>query len=307
MDNFIFKDALQNLLVYGYNRTNVEILKNFSGWSWDINFTEKFNYTLNLIYKNIMLIMGEKFLYEWRKDKSAKRDYLAELKRYMKAITGDDDFYVSLCKILYISSGKSENYRKELRKKELQYKELINQPNDFIRTHVREYNQLKMYHNIYKTRNNEQDELLNLQKSFLKFIERKISRISESEELIKLVYEFRFYKNTIFSENTFVKNDNQLKNDVNSVMKKIITKACKLGIIKIISMDIETNFELINYILDTQIINLEDIKIYLELQEGNILIKVYDKEIFEKEQIIKFDGNKKDILIRKKKMIKLFN
>ena len=72
-------------------------------------------------------------------------------------------------------------------------------------------------------------------------------------------------------------------------------------------MNIEVNFEILKYIFDTRIIDLEDIKIYLEQEDGEILMKVYDKEVFEKQGKIAFQGNKKDIAIKKKKMVSIFN
>lgn len=72
-------------------------------------------------------------------------------------------------------------------------------------------------------------------------------------------------------------------------------------------MDIEVNFEILKYVFDTKIIDLEDIKIYLEQEDGEMLVKVYDKEVFEKQGKIAFQGNKKDIAIKRKKMVSVFH
>ena len=111
----------------------------------------------------------------------------------------------------------------------------------------------------------------------------------------------------VFFEGVLIKNYRLIRDKLNEVLKITINKACKLGFMKIISMDIDTNFEIMKYILDTRILELEGIKVYIELEKEDILLKVYDKEIFEKQGKIKFNGNKKDIIIRKKKKIKLFN
>ena len=94
---------------------------------------------------------------------------------------------------------------------------------------------------------------------------------------------------------------------IDKILKIAITRACKSGIIKIISMDINKNYEIIKFAIDSTIIDLEEIKIYLEAEKDELTIKVYDKEIYEKEETQKFSGDKKDIEIKPKKMIKLFN
>ena len=127
-----------------------------------------------------------------------------------------------------------------------------------------------------------------------------------SEEMLEIIYQLRNYQNLVFDKGVFVKEYDELKETLEYCLKLAITKACKMGIIKIVSMDIDTNFEILKYVLDTKIIDLEEIRIYIEIEKENLLIKVYDKEVFEKQTTIKFEGNKKDIAIRKKKIIKLF-
>ena len=56
--DFPVKEELQNMLVNGYIHNNMEILTDFSGWSWDKTFDKKFNYIDNLIYQNLLIILG---------------------------------------------------------------------------------------------------------------------------------------------------------------------------------------------------------------------------------------------------------
>ena len=63
MDSKILvKNRFQTALVNGYIYNNTEILRDFSGWSWDRTYPRKFEYTDNLIYYNLQVILGEKFL-----------------------------------------------------------------------------------------------------------------------------------------------------------------------------------------------------------------------------------------------------
>lgn len=262
--DFELKNILQRILVEAYKSNTVTILKEFNGWSWDIDLREKNDYSGNLIYQNLMMIKGEKFLYEWRTDNKAKKDYLESVKRSVKKVTGNDEYFNCLCRVLEIKSSKSDEQR-------------------------------------------ELEELIILQKYFLEYFCKKVSKMTLREEIIHAIYQIRLYKNLVLCEGKNIKSCKELKNDLDSALKLLITNACKIGVIKIISMDIETNFEIMKFVLDTKIIDLEQIKIYLEIEEKDIQIKVYDKEIFEKQGKIQFSGNKKDIEIRKKRKVKLFN
>ena len=103
-EDFIFKKVFQNLLVEAYKQNTMEVLKNFNGWSWDVDVSQQIDYVSNLIYQNIMIVKGEKFLQDWRMDSSAKKDYLLELKRTIRKITGNEP-----CNCLYFSSLQMES------------------------------------------------------------------------------------------------------------------------------------------------------------------------------------------------------
>ena len=295
-NDFVFKKTFQKLLVKAYEQSTTQILKNFNGWSWDINVSEKQEYIPNVIYYNILVIKGEDFLYKWRTDNQGKEDYLLNLKRLLKKITGNDNYYLSLCKILYKVANPNDKrmIKKELEHKEKIYREYFAQTDEFRKENIKEFNKLKKYHDILSNEKTQYEELVQLQKYFLKYIDKKIQKATLQEEIIEIIYQLRYYQNLIFFEGVLIKDYAPIKKSLDSTLKQAFTKACKMGVIKIISMDIETNFEILKYILDTKIIDLEE-------------IKIYDKEIFEKQGKIKLKSSKKDIAIKKKKMVKLFN
>ncbi len=76
---------------------------------------------------------------------------------------------------------------------------------------------------------------------------------------------------------------------------------------KIFSMDINLNYDIINYAIDTKIINLEEIRVYFEYSKEEMTIKVYDKEIFEKQGMKKIENPNKQLEVKQKKMLKIFN
>lgn len=262
--DFKLKDILQKMLVVGYKQNNIEILQNFNGWSWDINLKEERDEIANLIYQNIMMIKNEQFLYDWRTDSEAKKNYFSDLKRSIKSITGNDDYYQALCKVLELVQNSAE---------------------------IEEI----------------QKEVIHLQKCFLKILRKKIERATIREEMIQIIYELRYYQNLNFGKGMLVKDCSEIMSFWKGTFKMVITKACKMGILKIVSMDIKTNFEVFRFLFDTRMIDLEQIKVDLEIEEDMLLLKSYDKEIFEKQGKIKWNGNRKDIVMRKKRKINIFN
>ena len=132
-DDYVFKNVFQKLLVKGYVQSNDLILKNFNGWSWDINISEKQEYIPNIIYQNLVIIMGEDFMYEWRTDNKGEKNYLSEVRSKLKSVTGTNDYYLSLCKILYMVASKNEKAKiKEiLENEEAIYRKSFSKTNEF--------------------------------------------------------------------------------------------------------------------------------------------------------------------------------
>lgn len=91
----------------------MEILRDFNGWSWDKTYDEGFDYIDNLIYQNLLVILGEKFLFEWRTYGSTRRDFLDEAKKFIKYFTGNEKFLKNLYKLLYLkcSRRRKRGYR----------------------------------------------------------------------------------------------------------------------------------------------------------------------------------------------------
>lgn len=166
---------------------------------------------------------------------------------------------------------------------------------------------LEKYEAIYKNKEAIDKDIIEMEKCFLKLMEQKTLKATTNNEIIDIIYILRYLKNINISKEYQIKDIPVLNKYIDKILKIAITRACKSGIIKIISMDINKNYEIIKFAIDSTIIDLEEIKIYLEVEKDELTVKVYDKEIYEKEETQKFSGDKKDIEIKPKKMIKLFN
>ena len=339
------------------------------------------NYIDNIIYQNLLFIIGDKFLTEWRNDSTAKRDFLKELKDYIYSLTGTNEFFYQLCSILYKTSDEKEHqkieslfkeYMKELRKmqnkdkffeekkskketyiKRIKKIDIILKDEKLLVKEFEKYNykseedkkiktiklyanmlkrekemytnevknisflleksnfskrkkELEFYEKILKDNRNIEENIIELEKEFLVILNRKANKLENREKIISAIYELRYIKNIPFKKGKLLFHIDNLNNGIDRIMKKIITNACKLGIIKIISMDINLNFEIIKYAIDTKIINLEQIKLNFDMQEDFLIIKVLDKEVFEKHGRKKINKSKDLLEVKLNKTIKLF-
>ncbi len=376
------KKLIQNTLVNGYNINNVEILKDFNGWSWDKSDIENDNYIDNLIYQNLLVILGEKFLYEWRIYGSTRRDFLQEAKKFIKLFTGNNNYFRDLYKVLYLNSSIKDRLviNDDLKLKKQKLKKMLDKENflqscklkkekllikvekidraledekilekNFIKANLKlpKEKQIKSYKkyrnliikekekyleeiselsyilepvNFTSTKNILQEVLevynckesldecvINLQKEFLFFIEKKLSKIKDRDELIDIICELRYYSRLKINKDKNVLDIEEINEYFDKVLKKAITNLCKIGAMKIISMDINLNFEIIKYALDTKIINIEEVKIMLITDKEGLIIKVFDKDIFEKQGRKKIEISKKTFEVKTNRKIKIFN
>lgn len=381
--DFIFNYRFQTALVNGFNYNNCEILSNFNGWSWDSNAqSQNKNFMDNLVYQNLLFISGDRFLTEWRNSSSSERNFLEELIKYMKSITGNNSYFYTLCSFLYKTANSKEHQRielflqeknKELRK--MQSKEkyiedknkrklkctnlvrkidlILNDENslkkEFVKinkkldedkkikniktyanmlkkerelyineiaqisfllkpaNYLKRKTELEAYSNILKNKNSIQEEMIELEKEFLIFFNKKINKVETRDEIVNIIYELRYMKYIPISKTENIKDIEILNTAIEKLIKKAITKACKIGAMRIVSMDIALNYEIISYALDTKIIELEEIKLSLEYRENSLIIKVFDKEVFEKQGKKSFENKKGLLEVRYNKMFKLFN
>ena len=126
----IFRRLLQNALVEGYNYNNLSILFDFNGWSWDNSPKKNTPFISNLVYQNLLLLFGEKFLNNWRNSSSSKTNYYEDLKYKIQSLDKDNTYIHEILKLLYNSADVEEKDKLEdvlIEKRELYVKMQDNQ------------------------------------------------------------------------------------------------------------------------------------------------------------------------------------
>jgi hypothetical protein len=157
--------------------------------------------------------------------------------------------------------------------------------------------------------NNEKIEItiIKLQIEFLKLFSKMAMQVTTKEEAIDYIYKLRFYKKINISKTKKIEDISKLKTIIDNTMKKIVNKACSLECLREFSKDENLNYRIINTAIDTNIIDLTEVKIAININDDmKLLVKVYDKDVFEKEEELDLINGKEDLIVKQKRMIKLF-
>lgn len=149
---------------------------------------------------------------------------------------------------------------------------------------------------------------LKLQKIFLKCFEIKIDKTEDKQELIKLIYEFRYYLLLPYNYENVVYDEKELQEEIDNLLKKLLNKSHKCKVIQKFSNREEVDYELLKKIFVSKSIILEEIEIELTREKDKFIIQVYDgKSLEEKYQMKKIENIKnKDFEIRYNKKVKAF-
>lgn len=196
--------------------------------------------------------------------------------------------------------------REELFKKIEECSKLMN-PQNFIKkqSNIKE----KLYY--YSLVDNEDidskiyEYILNLQKNILDTFKIKAEKLAYKNEIINLLYEFRYYSQIPIERGKTVGTIADLQDDFFKTQKVLIDLAIKKKAIIEISSKEEINVEVLKNIFATKIILLENISIKLIKEKDIWYVQIFDEEIAERK--IKIEGilEKKDLKVKTNKKLKL--
>ena len=150
--------------------------------------------------------------------------------------------------------------------------------------------------------------IINIQKQFLKYYELKLQKAQTKQEIIDMIYEFRYYCMIPYNQEKTIYQVKDLQKIIEKVQKQLIQKAGQLKAINIFSKKEELNYKMIKNIFHNRIINLEEICIKVTKENEQYYVQLFDENVFEGKNSF---GNintisKKDLEIRMNKKVKIF-
>ena len=147
-----------------------------------------------------------------------------------------------------------------------------------------------------------------MQKLFIKCFDKKIEKCDSKQDMLKLIYEFRYYNMLPYDYENDIYEEKELQKEIEEETKKVLEKAHKLKVIERFSKQEDVNYELLKVIFQNRNINIEDIEVKLIKEKDNYYIQVFDGNgIGEKTEMPNSENmNKKDLAIRFNKKVKAF-
>ena len=125
---FLINEALSNLINVGNNINTVEPLRDFNGYSWTIIPREIESIEHNLIYQNLLILVGNKFLTNWIENKEFIIDYMEIFKNKIYNDYGKENAENFINVLYKISILIDMKFNKKNKEKILKlYKEVKNQ------------------------------------------------------------------------------------------------------------------------------------------------------------------------------------
>lgn len=168
------------------------------------------------------------------------------------------------------------------------------------------------YLKILDTKNLEKeiiDTILKLQKIFLVCYQSKIKEIDTKSELMKLIYEFRYYSLLPFDDTKSMGKIEEIKGQIKKVEMLLLKKAHQLKLIDVFSEEKEVDYQILKHIFSVRVINLEDLYVKLMKEKDHYCVLLFDENVFEEKIKIEDIGelNKKSLSFKINKKVKIFN
>ena len=187
------------------------------------------------------------------------------------------------------------------------------QPKNFIK-YEKELNQKHKYLDLVTEDKEEMDDKINellikLQKKFLECFKMKVQNAKTKQEIIKLIYEYRYYLLIPYNYEKSIYEVGRLKEKIQNTSKELIKKAHEMKVIKIVSRNEDLNYEILKNIFNSRIIKLEDVYLKITNEKEKFYLQLFDEQLFEEKiEISTKQGiNVKELEYRLNKKIELFD
>lgn len=365
---YILDETISDMINVGNNINIVEPLRDFNGYSWTTISKEIESIDHNLIYQNLRILIGYKFLNRWVKNKEFIIDYYETLKNKLEKKYGKENAKnitniiekLSILLEMKFNKGKIPkitneynsvlNQLQKMQDKKVMVKEitqekinitkeirgydtLINNKELLQEEYIKRNEQLPLDKKIFslkiltkiliderekKIANIEElNQMLNpqqfvnckrklqyqyeylkmssvanynvelekqkieLQKMFLICYRSLIEMAETKQDIIKLIYEYRYYLMLPFDNQTIILDRKELEKDTEEVARVLIKKANEYKALQKISNDEETNFEILKNIFKVRIINLNDVYLKVFKEKDKYYMQIFDENTFE--------------------------
>lgn len=174
----LYNLAMKDVLSIGNRMNCIEVIRDFNGWSWDITTNQMESKNINILYQNLLILLGNRFLQNWITNKE----------------DDDEDEEVDIPSNEILRSKYNENFG--MTKEEMQEDKTIDyirKMQEILAEKYGEENAIEFFEQLIKTTlaigcniNEKQKEIvLNLQNQLAKDLEKMQDNKAYVEELSK--------------------------------------------------------------------------------------------------------------------------
>ena len=146
----------------------------------------------------------------------------------------------------------------------------------------------------------EEKSIIDCCKEFFKCAKKQVEKSDNKEEIINWIYKIRYYGYIPYDEEKSLKDLKELKKEFKDMIKLLIKKAQQYKVWDNFAENQEIAYLVISELLNSKMINLENVNIVCRYENGILYLEYYDGNILEKKAEIKITN------VRIKKKIKLF-
>ncbi len=153
------------------------------------------------------------------------------------------------------------------------------------------------------------NSILVFQKAFLLCYQNKIAKIDTKQELMKCIYEFRYYCLLPFNDSQEIGEVEVIKSQIEEVEMLLINKAHELKLMETFSQEKEIDYQIAKNIFHIRVINLENLYIKVTKEQNYYYVQVFDEDVFEEKIEIEnmWGFDKKELSFKLNKKVRLFN
>lgn len=117
--------------------------------------------------------------------------------------------------------------------------------------------------------------LIEFIKNFLKCFKILVKDAKDEEEIVKLIYQFRYFMLLPFNQEKSIKNIEILRNSIIDIEKQLVKKAIEKKAIT------DVPFEIMNHVFETRIIILEDLYFKITGKAEKYYVQLFDENVSE--------------------------
>ena len=314
------------------NRDYIEELKKELNRRYDKEMAEPL---FNQLIITILKLYFERHPERIQELNTKKEENIQDIRKYIEEISKDKKKLLKQVEKLDRIINDSEKLEEELvvrKKKEenvqdkVQLKKLLIAERQACMNKIGEYNkiidprqmlnkskqtttkvQLLDYKLIATSKDTALDELINLQRMFLKGYKILAEKLTEKKEVLELLYEFRYYNLIPITPEELLKDNQDLREDIENIRLFLIEKAIEEKLINKVNSNKYINSEILKNIFSLRIIKLENAEVNLQKLPTGIKVNYLDGEVEETSKEINISQDIGKYKIKEKKRIKIFS